>query len=76
MSRGEPVFDVLLAVMAEIGPATTWIAVFAAAVVVAFVVLVGVAMRATLHARDPDQRQVCYQVFHDLLDLFQGRRRR
>jgi hypothetical protein len=35
-----------------------------------FVVYVGVALHAELHAPDQEQRQVRYQVFRDLLDLF------
>jgi len=66
----------LLRALAEVGPAAIWLAGFAAAVIAAFVVLIGIAMHATLRAPSPDQQQVRYQIFHDLLELFQGRRRR
>jgi hypothetical protein len=68
--------DVLLRESAEASPQVTWAVIFFAAIVAVFVVYIGIAMWATLHARDPDQRQVRYQVFRDLRDLFlRGRHR-
>jgi hypothetical protein len=60
----------------EIGPGVIWVFIFTAAVVAVFVLYTGIALWATLRARDPEQQQVRYQVFHDLLDLFRRRRRK
>lgn len=65
-----------LRLLAEIGPQVIWVFVFIAAIVAVFVVYVGIALWATLRARDPEQRQVRYQIFHDLLDLFRRGRRK
>jgi hypothetical protein len=62
--------DALLRIGAELGPMATWFAMFLAAIVAVFVLYVGIALRAVLCARDEAQRQVRYQVFRDLLDLF------
>jgi hypothetical protein len=70
------VLEILLRSVAEAGPAAIWIIVFCAAVVAAFVVFIGIAMKATLDASDPRQQQIRYQVFRDLIDLFRGRRRK
>lgn len=65
--------EVVLRLLAEMGPAAAWIAVFMAVVVTAFVLYVGVAMAATLAARDADQAKIRYRVFKDLLRLFHRR---
>jgi hypothetical protein len=62
--------------MAQVDPAATWMAVFLTAVVAVFVLYVGVAMLATLRAKDPEQVKIRYRVFKDLLALFYRRRRR
>lgn len=56
--------------MAELGPKAFWIIVFAGGLAAVFVLYIGIAIVATLRARDPEQRQIRYQVFRDLLDLF------
>jgi hypothetical protein len=43
-------------------------------VVTAFLVLIGIAMWATINAPDSERRQVCYNMFCRLLDLFRGRK--
>jgi uncharacterized membrane protein YedE/YeeE len=53
-----------------------WIIIFCAGIISAFAIYAGVALRATLHASDPEQRKVCYQAFRDLLDLFRRGRDR
>ena len=68
--------ELLLRLLAEVGPSATWIAKFCAAVVAVFVLYVGIAIWATIVTRDPEQRNVRYQVFRDLLELFRRRRRR
>jgi hypothetical protein len=66
----------LLRLLAEISPGAIWVFIFIAGVVAVFVVYVGIALWATLRARDSGQQQVRYQVFHDLLDLFDRGRRK
>ena len=68
--------DTLLRVPAAVGPSAIWMAKFCAAVVAVFVLYVGIAIWATLHAADPEQRKVRYQIFRDLLDLFRHGRGR
>jgi hypothetical protein len=62
--------DTLLRIAAELGPTATWFLLFLAAAIAVFILYVGIAMRAVLRAPDEAQRQVRYQVFRDLLDLF------
>jgi len=66
----------LLRVYAAVGPSASWIAKFCAVVMAVFVLYVGIAIWATLRATDSDQRQVRYQIFRDLLDLFRRGRDR
>jgi hypothetical protein len=69
-------FNTLIHVSASAGPSATWIAKFCAAVVAVFVLYVGIAIWATLHAADSEQQKVRYQIFRDLLDLFRHGRSR
>jgi hypothetical protein len=62
--------QILLHLLAAIGPAAIWIAIFFAVVVAAFVVFVGIAMGAVLRAEDPEQQSIRYKMFRDLLGLF------
>jgi hypothetical protein len=66
--------EVLLRLSAEVGPSAAWAMMFIAAVIAVFVLYVGVAILATLCAKDPEQSKVRYQIFHDLLGLFDRRR--
>ena len=66
----------LLRLATEIGPGVIWVFIFIAAVVAVFVLYTGIALWATLRACDPEQRQIRYQIFHDLLDLFRRGRRK
>lgn len=66
----------LLRLLAEVGPGVIWVFIFIAAVVAVFVAYIGIAIWATLRAKDPEQRKVRYQIFRDLLDLFHSRRRK
>ena len=66
----------LLRLLAEIGPGVVWVFIFIAAVVAVFVLYIGIALWATLRAKDTEQQKVRYQVFHDLLDLFRRGRRK
>lgn len=65
--------ELLLRLPAEAGPEVAWIAGFFMAVVAVFVLYIGIAMLATLRAGDPARREVCYQVFRALLELFRRR---
>jgi hypothetical protein len=69
------VLEMLSHLPAEAGPGAIWMARFMALVVAVFVLYLGIALWATLRAHDPEQRQICYQIFRDLLDLFRPRRR-
>jgi hypothetical protein len=69
------VLDLLLRALADVGPAATWIVAFIAAIVAVFVMYVGITIWATLRASDPEQQQIRYQLFSDLLDLFRHRSR-
>jgi len=62
--------------LAEIGPGVVWVFIFIAAIMAVFVIYTGIALWATLRAKDAEQQKVRYQVFHDLLDLFCRRGRR
>ena len=66
----------LLRLLAEIGPGVIWVFIFIAAIVAVFVIYIGIALWATLRAKDPAQQKVRYQVFHDLLNLFRRRGRK
>jgi hypothetical protein len=66
--------DVLLRVSTELGPAAIWLSMFVAAIIAVFVLYLGIALRAVLRATDQEQREVRYQVFRDLLDLFRIRK--
>jgi hypothetical protein len=61
--------DLLFRLTADLGPTATWFLFFFAATTAVFVLYIGIAMRAVLRADDPDQRQVRYQIFRDLLGL-------
>jgi len=60
----------LLRLLADIGAAANWIAIFLAAVIAAFVLYLGIALYAVLRASDKEQREVRYKVFRDLLHWF------
>jgi hypothetical protein len=62
--------NTLFHMSAVAGPSAAWTAKFCAAVVATFVLYIGIALRATLRATDPEQRKMRYQIFRDLLDLF------
>lgn len=67
--------DQLLRLLAAIGPAAIWIIIFVIIVVGVFLLYLGIALWATLRAKDPDQQKIRYQVFRDLLEAFLRRRR-
>lgn len=62
--------DTLIRIVTELGPAVAWLALCLAAIIGIFVLYVGIALWAVLRAADPEQRQVRYQVFRDLIGLF------
>ena len=66
----------LLHLLAVVGADASWVVYFIAAIITVFVVYLGIAMYATLHAPDLEQQQIRYKVFQDLLRLFiRGRHR-
>ena len=64
----------LLRTLAELGSATNSIAFFCALIAVAFVVYIGITLWITLRTSDPERREIRYQMFTRLLDLFNFRR--
>lgn len=68
--------EVLLRLAAELGPGATWFVAFLAFTVAVFTAYIGIAMLATLRSKDPTQSELRYRIFHDLLGLFDRRRRR
>jgi hypothetical protein len=66
--------EALLRLCAEFGPAAAWLTIFIAVVIAVFVLYVGIALHAVLRAKDREQREIRYQVFRDLLDLFRRRK--
>ena len=65
--------EVCLQAFAQLSPAATWFASFCAAVIAVFMLYVGIVLRAVLRASDRDERQLLYEIFRDLLDLFRRR---
>jgi hypothetical protein len=66
----------LLRLLAEIGPGVIWVFIFIAAIVAVFVIYIGIALWATLYAKDAAQQKVRYQIFRDLIGLFRSRGRK
>ena len=66
----------LLRLLAEAGAAANWLVIFVVVVIAVFLAYIGIAMYATLRARDPEQQKIRYKVFKDLLGVFVGRRYR
>ena len=62
--------EMMSRLLAECGPKAFWIVILFGGLAAVRVLYLGIAMWATLHARDPEQRQVSYQIFRDLRDLF------
>jgi hypothetical protein len=65
----------LLCLLVEAGTAASWIICFIAAIAAVFTVYIGIAMWATLRARDLEQQSIRYRVFRDLLRAFDRGRR-
>lgn len=62
--------DMLLRVAAELGPVAASITIVISVVVMVFLLYIGIAMRAVLRTSDPKEREIRYQMFRDLLDVF------
>jgi hypothetical protein len=69
-------YEVLLRLAGEVGPGATWLLAFLMFTITVFVVYIGIALLATLVTKDPLQGELRYRIFHDLLGLFDRRRRR
>lgn len=63
----------LFRLMAVFGPQVIWVFIFIMALLAVFVLYIGVCLWSVLRARDDSQREVRYQMFRDLLDLFRRR---
>ncbi|MEU7942379.1 hypothetical protein [Microbispora bryophytorum] len=61
--------------LAEVGSATAWVAVFVAAIIAVFTLYVGITVVAVLRAADEQQAKIRYRIFRDLLRLFHGKGR-
>lgn len=68
--------EVLLRLTAEVGPEAAWAMVLIAAVIATFMLYLGVAICAALRAKDTEQGKISYQIFKDLLGLFDRPRRK
>jgi hypothetical protein len=64
------VLEVYLQAVPQLSSTATWFASFCAAAVTVLVVYVGIVLLAVLHASDREERQLLYEIFRDLLDLF------
>jgi len=64
------VLQIPFRLLAEVGPEAIWFVAYFACLIGVFVLYLGIAMWATLRARDPEQQHIRYQVFRDLRDLF------
>ncbi len=68
-------YEVLLRLAGEVGPGATWLLVFLMFTITVFVVYIGIALLAALGTKDPEQGELRYRILHDLLRLFDRRRR-
>jgi hypothetical protein len=66
----------LLRLLAETGPGVARVFIFIAVIIAVFVIYTGIALWATLRAKDTELQKVRYQAFHDLLDLFRHKGRK
>lgn len=64
MSSGE-VFRVL----AEMGPRAWWMVMSFAGIIAAFPLCLGITMIASMVVHDDRRREMCYRMFHDLVEL-------
>jgi hypothetical protein len=60
----------LLRASAEIGPVAASVTATFSLVITVLLAYIGIAMRAVLRASDPKEREIRYQMFRDLLDVF------
>jgi hypothetical protein len=60
----------VLRALAEDGPQALWVAGCFAAPVLVRTLYLGIAMVAAMKARDQANREACYRIFHDLIELF------
>jgi len=60
----------VLRALEEEGPQALWVVGCFAAPVLVRTLYLGVAMFAAMKARDQANRDTCYRIFHDLVELF------
>lgn len=68
-------YEVLLRLAEEVGPGATWLLVFLMLMITIFVIYIGIALLAALRENDPTLGELRYRILHDLLGLFNRRRR-
>lgn len=68
--------EMLFRLVAALGPKAFSIIMMFGGLAAILVLYLGIAMRATLHAHDPEEQQIRYQIFRDLLEVFLRARRR
>jgi hypothetical protein len=60
----------VLRVLAEAGPPARWLAALFAGVIATFTLYLGIVMIAAISTGDENRREVCYKIFHDLVEFF------
>jgi hypothetical protein len=60
----------VLRALAEAGPAAQWVLTLYAGVITTFTVYLGIVMIAAITTGDEKRREVCYRIFHDLVEFF------
>lgn len=64
MSSGD-----ILRVAAEVGPRAWGMVMFFGSIIAAFPLCLGIAMIAAMVVHDDGRREMCYRMFHDLVEL-------
>lgn len=64
MSSGE-----VIRVLAEMGPRAWWMMMSFTVIIAAFPLCLGIMMIASIVVHDEERREMCYRMFHDLVEL-------
>jgi hypothetical protein len=57
-------------VLAEAGPSAGWALTLFAGVIATFALYLGIVMIVAITTDDEKRREVCYRIFHDLVEFF------
>ena len=60
----------VLRVLAEAGPSAQWLLALFAGVIATFTLYLGIVMIVAIITDDEKRREVCYRIFHDLVEFF------